>query len=68
MGNNLHCLIVSDVLVNVSVDDGELIAIQPDATLITAADWDALCAEAGGEAQLIELLGIVKDDRNGNIQ
>ena len=63
MGDNVHSLIVDNILVNVTVELPDVIAIPPGATLITAADWYAMAVEAGGEEQLIALLGV--EDQRG---
>ena len=63
MGDYIHSLIIDNILVNVTVEPPDAIAVPPGATLITAADWDAMAAEAGGEEQLIALLGV--EDQRG---
>lgn len=62
MGDNLHTLIVGNILTNVYCELPDVVAVPPDATLIFADDWSQLCDAAGGENELIALLG-VKDER-----
>lgn len=66
MGNNLHILIVGNILTNVHCGPLDVVAVPPDATLIFMDDWLQMCAEAGGEPALIALLG-VEDHRADQI-
>ena len=36
--------------------------VRSDASAICESDWDAMCDEAGGEAELMENLGVVYAD------
>lgn len=62
MDDNIHSLIVGDMLTNVHCDPPDVVAVPPYATLIFADHWLDLCAAAGGEDKLIAMLG-VKDER-----
>jgi hypothetical protein len=46
-------------------DPRDVVAVPPDATYIAESAWAIMCKEAGGEAKLIEALG-VKDCREGD--
>lgn len=42
--------------------DGDVTGVPPLASLIAEATWVVMCREAGGEAKLVEALGL-KDER-----
>ena len=59
--------IYNDILQNIERSVGSETGIPPGASLFAEDHWKKLCAEAGGEAALIESL-VVKDVRNLNGQ
>jgi hypothetical protein len=59
--------IYNGILQNIERSEGSETGIPPGASIFAEDHWKKLCAEAGGEAALIESLG-VKDVRNLNGQ
>ncbi len=59
--------IYNGILQEIERSEGSETGIPPGASLFAEDHWKKLCAEAGGEAALIESLG-VKDVRNLNGQ
>jgi len=51
--------IYAGLLQTITRGEGDVTAIPPEASLIVSApDWTVMCAEAGGEATLIEAMGL----------
>lgn len=57
--------IYNGILQEIERSEGDVTGIPPGASLFAADHWKKLCSEAGGEAELIESLG-VKDVRGQN--
>ena len=54
--------IAQGLLMSIERSPGDVTGIPPESSLIDAAVWAMMCAEAGGEAALIASLG-VRDER-----